>query len=105
MAESGEISAKAIKRTYAYFDMQDPEVKKEILDKYLEIRGRTGQAGVEFKDIGNKTLKELCTQYSSDLYSGSDTDRELEMVKGIYRAVNERLGEAKKEGNTRTYAN
>jgi hypothetical protein len=54
MAESGQISAKAIKRTYAYFDMQDPEVKKEILDKYLEQRGRTGQAGVEFKNIDNK---------------------------------------------------
>jgi hypothetical protein len=105
MAENGGISQKQIDRTYIYFDKQTPEEKRKILDKFIEQRKRGGQAGIEFKDIDNKTLKELCKQYSSDLYSGSDEARELEMVKDIYRALNEKFGEERREGNTRSYAN
>ena len=105
MAENGSIRQKDIDRTYIYFDKQTPEEKNKILDKFIEQRRRGGQAGIEFKDIDNKTLKELCKQYSSDLYSGTDEARELAMVKDIYRALNEIFGEAQREGNTRTYAN
>jgi hypothetical protein len=105
MAENGGISQKQIDRTYIYFDKQTPEEKRKILDKFIEQRKRGGQAGIEFKDIDNKTLKGLCKQYSSDLYSGSDEARELEMVKDIYKALNEKFGEARREGNTRSYAN
>jgi hypothetical protein len=103
MAENGGISQKDIDRTYTYFDQQTPEEKRKILDKFIEQRKRGGQAGIEFKDI--TTLKELCKQYSSDLYSGSDEARELAMVEDIYKALNELFEKAKRKGNTRTYVN
>lgn len=103
MAENEGISQKDIDRTYTYFDQQTPEEKRKILDKFIEQRKHGGQAGIEFKDI--TTLKELCKQYSSDLYSGSDEARELAMVKDIYKALNELFEEAKRKGNTRTYVN
>ena len=55
--------------------------------------------------IGSYLIKELCKQYSSDLYSGTDEARELAMVNDVYRALNEIFGEARREGNTRSYAN
>ncbi len=112
MAENGGISQKDIDRTYIYFNKQTPEEKRNILDKYFQQRTRS-LSGLEregliclSKEVTTNigTLEELCDTHSYKLYEG-EKDTKVEMVKDIYRALNEKFGEARREGNTRSYAN
>lgn len=86
MAENDDISQKQIDRTYIYFDRQNPQVKNSILHIFIEERRDSGKSVVNFENI--TTLKDLSNRYSSALYSGSDEERELQLIKDISKAVN-----------------
>jgi len=107
MSNSQNVKEKDIQRMYFYFDRQDAEKKKELLDYYLDRRRRSDKSVVEFKGYPEKTLKELCQEYSSSLqYTGEeeecDEKCERQMVSDIYISFQE-LYEREKGGPS--YAN